>query len=241
MDTRLAQAAFGELRDLKGYIKRYDEIDVSNYRERWHAAKKIAGSLYLFTVTQGKQVSYLKLIGISESVRLPNLLSVPEKFKEIPLISVQVPSGTEPHAANRANMVGSLKACVSLSDWLKRNVYIYGDEVLKCRKLLVTIRNKEGIGHFDAQITDIGYKAFFDEGHPRLKWCQTMGGGIALVLGEVKFHFVDKIPRSGAIAPHVLPPYRPIQGAVDATIRSLAEEFIKGCEQMIISTISHSL
>ncbi|GFE49957.1 hypothetical protein So717_17100 [Roseobacter cerasinus] len=117
---------------------------------------------------------------------------------------------------------------LSATDWLKEEIYRSETFGLTRFDVLKTIRNKEGVGHFDAKINQAsGYSALRNAGHEDCYWRRCKDRGcIALFIFGTPFYSVAVAPPDGTPPPPLESKKHPLLGGVDGSVRTMAEELM---------------
>jgi len=223
-DSRAHQALCDAVANLASDIQSYDECDPFDLQKRWRFAKRMTGEIFLVAVSRGNnQVSLLDALGLAEQTRIPSCAENGGVFGA-PLLSLFATPSNAVFTAGRG--IDDSMPRLTVSDWLQEVIYQSKNFYLTRQDILSTIRDKEGVAHFDEKITqESGYSSLRNSGHEEYHWDVSHDCSCTAVscLGERLF-IVASAPEKVTNPPSMQGKNYPMLGGVDGSVRTIAEE-----------------
>lgn len=229
MRKRTLDFFYESRKNLVEAVEQYDQCDAADLVERWRIGKKIAGYLVILVLSRGR--NHLSLIE-----RLSIDLSLPSHAKMVslpglPLLKICCPPGA--HTFLLAGIRScATEECLSIREWRREEIYRDGEDVLTRESLLWTIRDKEGVAHFDASIDSCSaYSALFERGHENYYYQKLENEvGTVIRLRDTSIYNLNTLPSKGSSPAPALETRYPLLGGVDGVVRTIAAEVLFALE-----------
>lgn len=223
-DLRTNEAFSDAVANLASDIESYDACDPFDLTNRWRLAKRMTGEIYLIAVSRGKNHrSLVDTLGLAEEMRLPSC-AMEGGIYGAPLL--QMKAFHQRVVFSPRKRIDDSMPRLTVCEWLHEIIYQSKRFNLTRQNILSTIRDKEGVAHFDKKISrQSGYSALRNSGHEDYYWRASQDGTcIALCAFGSKLFITDSAPEKGVLPPPLQEQKHPLLGGVDASVRTIAEE-----------------
>lgn len=230
---RLVQAFFDCLDSLREATDNYDRLDDLDFRNRWRVSKQIVAQLAVMCLNRGRNhKSLVTQMGMAGFMNIPSFASQ----EVLPGLSMLEIFCHQKGVCFRGlkSVANQPKVCFSV--WPNESIYGCFNNILSRKDIIWTIRDKEGVAHFDDKVlSGSAYSALLSDGHPNAHFKKTVNKNtVAIIVDEMRFFVARDMPPANSPPPKLLPRCYPISGAIDACVRTMATEILFALDKINI-------